>query len=256
MAKNTQQREAKIQRERLRGYKARVALNEEVTARRRRDNGIWAGIGLTAVGVAIAVQVLVVNNMDAVAAPTPSSSAPAEAAEQGSLPPSTLAEGRTWTGDLQLNDVNLAVELDGAAAPQAVSSTIHLINTGFYQGLSCHRLTTAESMKVLQCGDNQQGGPGYNFGPIENAPADNFYPQGTIAMARVGNDAASMNSQFFIVYGDSTIGADSAGGYSVIGTVTDGLDELIAQVTNQGTENGQTDGAPKVPVTINSFDVK
>ena len=147
------------------------------------------------------------------------------------LPPTTLAGNRNWTGTLTLNDIPLGVDLDGAAAPQAVSSTIALTQKGFYDGLTCHRLTDG-GFYVLQCGDpegNGPGGPGYWYGPIENAPADDVYPAGTIAMARQGDNAYSMGSQFFIVYEDTTIPSDAAGGYTVLGKVTSGLDQLITR---------------------------
>jgi peptidyl-prolyl cis-trans isomerase B (cyclophilin B) len=157
-----------------------------------------------------------------------------------------------------LNDVPLGIQLDGAAAPQAVSSTISLINDGFYDGVSCHRLTTG-GFFVLQCGDpngDGSGGPGYSYGPVENAPADNVYPAGTIAMARQGGNAYSMGSQFFIVYDTTTIPADDAGGYTVLGTVTSGLDQLKEKITAAGVEGGATDGKPVVPTTITSATVQ
>ncbi len=50
-------------------------------------------------------------------------------------------------------------------------------------------------------------------------------------MARVGGDGESMGSQFFLVYEDSTIPSDGAGGYTVLGRVTEGLDivRLVAE---------------------------
>ena len=72
-------------------------------------------------------------------------------------------------------------------------------------------------------------------------------------MARQGNNAESNGHQFFIVYGDTTIPSDSAGGYSVIGRVTSGLDQLTADVISLGTEGGVTDGPPAEPVAIDDF---
>jgi peptidyl-prolyl cis-trans isomerase B (cyclophilin B) len=187
------------------------------------------------------------------AAKASSSASPSSSA--ATVPPKTLAEDRTWTGTLTINDVPLGVSLDGAAAPQAVSSTVSLVQKKFYDGLTCHRLTNG-GFYVLQCGDpngDGSGGPGYSYGPIENAPADNVYKAGTIAMARQGNNAQSQGSQFFIVYEDTTIPSDQAGGYTVIGHVTSGLDELKKQVTDKGIEGGKTDGAPAVKTTIDRF---
>jgi peptidyl-prolyl cis-trans isomerase B (cyclophilin B) len=190
---------------------------------------------------------------EAEATPTPTPSATA-----APVPSADLAEDRTWVGTLALNDTSLSIELDGAAAPQAVSSTISLAQSGFYDGLTCHRLTT-EGIFVLQCGDpngDGTGGPGYSYGPIENAPEDGVYPAGTLAMARQSGDAESQGSQFFIVYEDTTLPADAAGGYTVIGRVTDGLDALRADITDFGTADEAPDGAPVRPVSITSFVVE
>jgi peptidyl-prolyl cis-trans isomerase B (cyclophilin B) len=172
------------------------------------------------------------------------------------VPSADLAEGRTWTGTLTLNDIPLGIELDGAAAPQAVSSEISLIQSGFYDGTTCHRLTK-DSIWVLQCGDpagDGTGGPGYSYGPVENAPVDGIYPAGTIAMARAA-DQYSHGSQFFIVYEDTTLPGDT-GGYSVIGQVTSGLDQLRAGITDSGIAGGGTDGTPAVATTITAFTIQ
>ncbi|WNB87353.1 peptidylprolyl isomerase [Cellulomonas sp. ATA003] len=130
-----------------------------------------------------------------------------------SVPDPSVAEGRTWTGTITTDVGEIGIELDGAAAPQAVASFVSLAEDGYFDDTPCHRLVTG-NIKVLQCGDptgTGQGDPGYGFGPIENAPEDDLYPTGTIAMARITNDADSMGSQFFLVYEDSVIPADQAG---------------------------------------------
>jgi peptidyl-prolyl cis-trans isomerase B (cyclophilin B) len=111
----------------------------------------------------------------------------------------------------------------------------------------------------MQCGDPLGlglGTPGYSFGPVENAPRDGRYPAGVLAMARAANDASSHGSQFFIVYEDSEISSDLAGGYTIFGKVTGGLDEFIAQYIDPGTEDGSTDGRPAVPVVIESITIR
>ena len=260
MASNPkQEREA---RARLRAYQARQSVHERRISRRTRDNWIAAIALVIILVLAVGAQIFFFSGGPGTPAPTPSASATPSATATpdagqniGDVPPAELAEGRTWTGTLTLNDVALGVELDGAAAPQAVASTISLAESGFYDGVSCHRLTDG-GFYVLQCGDpsgDGTGGPGYSYGPIEAAPADNLYPAGTIAMARSGSNAYSMGSQFFIVYDDTTIGADSAGGYTVLGHVTSGLDELKKQITDAGVDGGASDGPPAVPTTITGF---
>jgi peptidyl-prolyl cis-trans isomerase B (cyclophilin B) len=181
----------------------------------------------------------------------------APAAAPTTAPDPSVAEGRTWTSTLTTSAGDITVELDGAAAPQAVASFVTLAQAGFFDATACHRLTTA-GIFVLQCGDptgTGGGGPGFTFGPIENAPANDFYPAGTIAMARRGNDGASMGSQFFLVYQDSTIPSDAAGGYTVLGRITSGLD-VVQAVADAGVAGGASDGAPATPVTIEGVEVQ
>jgi peptidyl-prolyl cis-trans isomerase B (cyclophilin B) len=261
-----QEREAREARGRVRAFQARKAVNEHQQKRRVRDNIIAGAALLVVLVLLVGAQLFYFNGgpgtpspeAAATATPTPTPTAgtvtPTAGANAGEVPSSELAEGRTWTGTLTLNDIPLGVALDGALAPQAVSSTISLAQSGFYDGVSCHRLTNG-GFSVLQCGDpagDGTGGPNYFYGPVENAPADDLYPAGTIAMAR-SDDGYSHGSQFFIVYDDTTIPAGEAGGYTVIGTVTSGLDELEAGIVDAGIADGSTDGAPTVPTTITAF---
>jgi peptidyl-prolyl cis-trans isomerase B (cyclophilin B) len=280
VAPSKNDREARIARERLRAYQARQTVHERGRKRRRRDNLI-AGIAIVVVAAAaIAAQLAYFGvgpgkpeakpTSTATASPTPTPTA------TGIAPDKSVAENRDWTGTLTLNkSIPLGVTIDGKAAPQAAAAVISLAKTNFYTGTVCHRLTTGATFKVLQCGgaktvaDGPTGGPGFSFGPIENAPAvttgskttDNpygsaEYKKGVIAMARQGDNANSNGSQFFLVYGDTTIPNDSAGGYTVVGQVTSGLDKLISTVTAKGTSDGSQDGAPKVATTITGFTLK
>ena len=75
-------------------------------------------------------------------------------------------------------------------------------------------------------------------------------------MARQGGDGSSMGSQFFIVYEGSTIPSDAAGGYTVLGRITSGLDSLMTGIVDAGAEGGAADGAPAVPTTITSITIQ
>lgn len=244
MAKKNDARQERIERNRLRDFQARQQQHINRQSRRKRDNWIAAVVTVLIVAVTGTAQTLFVLNSQATSSQQNASSAPDP----------SVSENRLWTGSMNIAGVPIGFELDGTAAPQAVASTVSLGQSSFYENTTCHRLTTSGAY-ILQCGDpngDGTGGPGYSYGPIENAPVDNFYPAGTIAMARSGNDGSSMGSQFFIVYADSTIPADGAGGYSVIGRVTSGLDQLNADVTSKGTTKG-TDGPPAIPVSITAF---
>lgn len=179
---------------------------------------------------------------------------PAEPLEFEAAPDPSVAQGRTWTATITTTCGDIGLELDGALAPQAVANFVQLSMDGFYDSTPCHRLTTT-GIFVLQCGDptgTGQGGPGYSWGPIENAPVDDLYPAGTLAMARVGEQAESQGSQFFLVYDDSTIPSDSAGGYTVFGRITEGLD-IVQKIADGGVAADGT--APVRSVSIEEVTV-
>lgn len=204
----------------------------------------WTIGALAAVIVGIGVAVSLIGGGNSPAAgdsPTP--------------PPAADAQGRTWEAVLHTSVGEIGLSLDGAAAPQAVASFIHLAEEGFFDGTECHRLLPDS---LLQCGDPSgtgTGGPGYQFGPIENAPADDLYPAGAVAMARIGGDGESMGSQFFLVFDDVVLPSDQAGGYSVMGATTSGL-ELLHDIGEAGTVDGSMDGSPLTRVIIESVEVK
>ena len=262
MASNRQQREQREARERLRAYQARQEVHESQGRRRRRDNIIGIVGGILVAALAITTQVVYFTAGPGMPEPAPSASPSAEADDPNvGAPGADLAEGRIWTGELVFNDtVTLGISLDGAAAPQAVSGWVADVQDGYYVGKSCHRLANGATFSFLQCGSLDGTGaadPDFSYGPVENAPADGIYPAGTIAMARAGDDAYSNGHQFFIITADTTLPTDSAGGYTVVGTVTNGLDALIADITSAGidpaTAGEDGTGAPAIPTTITSL---
>lgn len=230
-------------RERLRQFEARQVVNRGKKRRLVRDQWEWT------LGAVVAVTL---SSLALFAYATVGPGAPPQA------PQPSLSENREWSGVLEMDTVSLDITLDGVSAPQATANFVNLSSEAFYETTVCHRLTT-EGLFVLQCGDPTSlgfGGPGYTFGPIENAPADGVYPAGTLAMARSANNAESMGSQFFIVYNDSEIPADLAGGYTVFGTVTSGLDDLIETFVTPGTIDGSTDGQPATNAPITSITIR
>lgn len=183
--------------------------------------------------------------------PKPSVKPPGSVKSWSRPPAANTSLGKKWSWTIETSCGPILVELDGAKAPQAVASTIFLAQQGFYSSTPCHRLTT-ENIYVLQCGDptgKGTGGPGYSYGPVENAPKDNVYPAGTVAMARQSGNGSSMGSQFFLLYRDSTIPSDAAGGYTVIGKITGGLD-TVEKVAAGGVTGGIPDGAPARAISI------
>ena len=262
-ASKSHEREAREARERLKRYNARQTVHATQLKRRKRDNWLAvAGVVLVA-ALAATVQVVYFTSGPGMPTPEPTPSASTGAQQNvGNVPDPSTAEARDWTGTLALNDdVNLDITLDGAAAPQGVASFIQDVKSGYYVGKTCHRLVDEEgAAQLLQCGSlDGVGGsdPGYSFGPVENAAADDLYVSGTIALARQENNGYSQGHQFFITFGDSTFPSDSAGGYTVIGKVTGGLSSIATNIASGGTviqENKNS--APKIPVTITGATIK
>lgn len=255
------EREQRAARDRLRNYTARQTVHSTKVRRRRRDNLI-AVIGVVGVlTLATVSQVVYFTSGPGMPEPetTPSASGSpeSETGNLGDVPSAEIAEGRTWTGLLEVNDVDLGIRIDGDLAPQAASVFISLARDGYYDQNACQRLTSADQLKVIQCGQPNLTGsddPGFSFGPLENVPADGIYPAGTIAMARA-DTPESQSTQFFITYEDSYLDP-SGGGYTVFGAVTDGLDEFIAQIASGGVAEGgasPTDGQPAIAAVISSI---
>jgi peptidyl-prolyl cis-trans isomerase B (cyclophilin B) len=243
-----------IAAERLEAFASKQKLEAAKASRRTSDNRLAVLFGAAAVVLALVGQLAYFSFGPGAV----TDSTEAEPVDNSELVPSpTIAESRIWTGSMQVGDATLELELDGVNAPQAVANFLDLSSKGFYEGVSCHRLVT-EGIFVLQCGDpdgNGSGGPGYNFGPIENAPVDDTYNEGVLAMARVGGNGSSMGSQFFIVYENSLIPSDTAGGYTIFGKITGGLEQLVP-VFQAGVEGGGTDGPPALPTALGPIELR
>jgi peptidyl-prolyl cis-trans isomerase B (cyclophilin B) len=221
---------------------------------------VVGGAVVVAAGAALAAWLLNGRGdepVDVVAAAADCPTASTEERATYSLPDASVAQGRTWEVVLDTCVGEIGLELDGAAAPHAVASFLTLADGGFFDGTGCHRLYTG-SVSGLQCGDptfTGAGGPGYRFGPLENAPEDGAYPAGTLAMARSTGDADSMGSQFYLVFADSHVPPDAAGGYTVFGRITSGLD-LLTAVGAEGVQGDAAEGHPEVPVTIERVEIE
>lgn len=129
----------------------------------------------------------------------------------------------------------ITLELYPEMAPNTVNNFIALANSGFYDGLTFHRVI---SDFMIQGGDpsgNGTGGPGYSIAGefSSNGFTQNTlsHTKGVISMARtyLPNSAGS---QFFIMSADGTY---LDGQYAAFGKVTSGL-ELIDQIQNVNTD--------------------
>ena len=117
----------------------------------------------------------------------------------------------------------IKLELDGDAAPVTVQNFMDLANSGFYDGLTFHRIMDGF---MIQGGDPQGNGTGGSDKNIKGEFAANgvendiSHVKGVISMARA-QDPDSASSQFFITVADSTF---LDGQYAGFGHVTEGQD--------------------------------
>lgn len=134
----------------------------------------------------------------------------------------------------------IKLELDADTAPITVSNFAKLVNEGFYNGLTFHRIISGF---MIQGGDPLGNGTGGSDEEIKgefsvNGVKNNIsHKRGVISMARA-SDYNSASSQFFIVHEDSTF---LDGQYAGFGRVTEGMEvvdkicEKIQVEDNNGT---------------------
>lgn len=129
----------------------------------------------------------------------------------------TMENGETFT-----------VETYPEYAPETCENFVNLVNEGFYNGLTFHRII--EDF-MAQGGDPRGDGTGGSAHNIKGEFAANGFTQntlshdrGVISMAR-SNDMNSASSQFFICYsGNHKASLD--GKYAAFGKVIDGMETV------------------------------
>lgn len=164
------------------------------------------------------------------------------------------------SASMSTNRGNIGLMLDNGKSPCTVNSFASLAQQGYFNDTPCHRLTTSESLSVLQCGDptgQGTGGPGYQFAneyPTSQYQPDDpklmqpvTYPRGTLAMANAG--ANTNGSQFFLVYQDSQLPPN----YTVFGTIDETGLATLDKIAEAGVAGGGEDGPPAQDVQVTSI---
>lgn len=152
----------------------------------------------------------------------------------------------------------IKIELYPKYAPNTVANFVNLVENGFYNDNTFHRLVPGF---VLQGGDpdgDGTGGPGYT---IKGEFSENGYvkntlkhDKGVVSMART-NMPNSAGSQFFIVLDDTkTIHASLDNKYAVFGKVIEGM-EIIENIEKNATVKDNQTGKLKKNITIKNATV-
>ena len=148
----------------------------------------------------------------------------------------------------------ITLELDASAAPETVENFLSLARSGFYDGLTFHRIIKGF---MMQGGDPQGTGFGGSEKTIKGEFSSNgvennlSHKRGVISMAR-SSDPDSASSQFFIVHQDST-GLD--GDYAAFGHVTEGIEVVDAVCEAAKPIDGNGSIAPEAQPVITSVTV-
>lgn len=150
----------------------------------------------------------------------------------------------------------MKVELYYDKAPNTVLNFISLVNKGFYDGLTFHRIYAGFMIQGGCPEGNGTGDPGYSIkGEFSSNGFDNdlVHERGVISMAR-SNDPDSAGSQFFIMHQDSP---HLDGQYAAFGKVIEGLEVLDAIAESEVTINMSSGemSTPVKPVIIESVTV-
>lgn len=156
---------------------------------------------------------------------------------------------KTYYATIKIKDYGtIKLQLDASVAPKTVENFVYLAQSGFYDGLTFHRIMSGF---MMQGGDPKANGTGGSDKNIVGEFAANghnntlSHKRGVISMARQGENPYtgeknydSASSQFFIMHQDYT-GLD--GSYAAFGWVIDGIevvDDVCASarpIDNNGT---------------------
>ena len=136
----------------------------------------------------------------------------------------------------------IVVELYPDAAPNTVANFISLANSGFYNGLTFHRVIPTFMIQGGCPLGNGTGDPGYSIKGefAQNNVVNNLaHTRGVISMAR-SSAPDSAGSQFFIMHADAP---HLDGGYAAFGEVISGIEtvDLIASTQTDYTDKPLVD---------------
>jgi peptidyl-prolyl cis-trans isomerase B (cyclophilin B) len=170
------------------------------------------------------------------------------AGEQVSKPTETLDPQRSYSVTLNTNCGPIVIQLAVREAAKTTASFAHLVQSGYFNQLTFHRIVPGF---VIQGGDpngNGTGGPDWEV--VEPPPAHLRYTKGTVAMAKSGaTPSGASGSQFFIVTGPNV---NLPAVYALVGHVISGENnvEAIARVPTEAPPEGGEASRPRVPVVI------
>lgn len=143
----------------------------------------------------------------------------------------------TDTAYLDLKDGRVTIKLRPDLAPKHVARIKELISSGYYDGLTFHRVIPGF---MAQTGCPEGSGMGGSGQKLKAEFSDEPYVRGTCGMARSMNPDSG-DSQFFITFDETP---HLEGEYTVWGQVVDGMEHV---------DNIAVGEPPRKPDTIIKF---
>lgn len=163
-----------------------------------------------------------------------------------------MAQNPIVTFEMENGDT-IKAELYPETAPNTVNNFISLIQKGYYDGLTFHRVIRGFMIQGGCPDGTGTGGPGYSIrGEFSQNGFKNDlkHSPGVLSMARtMAPDSAG--SQFFIMHQDSP---HLDGAYAAFGKVTEGL-EAVNRIAETATDASDRPMEPQVMkrVTVDCF---
>jgi peptidyl-prolyl cis-trans isomerase B (cyclophilin B) len=150
----------------------------------------------------------------------------------------------------------IKAELYPEVAPNTVNNFISLINKGFYNGISFHRVIPGFMIQGGCPEGTGVGGPGYSIkGEFSSNKFKNDlkHSTGVLSMAR-SNDSNSAGSQFFLMVANSP---HLDGSYAGFGKVIEGMEHAleIAKVDRDFRDKPKKEQKIK-SMSVETFDVE
>lgn len=148
----------------------------------------------------------------------------------------------------------IKLDLYPSVAPITVENFVNLAKSGFYNGLTFHRIIEGF---MIQGGDPEGTGMGGSEQKIKGEFASNgvennlLHSRGVISMAR-SNEPDSASSQFFIMHQDSN---HLDGDYAAFGKVTEGMEVVDDLAVNTPVEDGNGTVLPENQPKIKEINI-
>lgn len=155
------------------------------------------------------------------------------------------------------NGGEFVIETYKQYAPETVENFLRLADSGFYDGLTFHRVIKGF---MAQGGDPAGSGSGGSPKTIRGEFLANGFKQntlshtrGVVSMARRGDDYDSASSQFFICYADASY---LDGQYAAFGKVVEGMETVdsFLDVERTFSDDGEQ-SKPVKPIVIKKAEV-